>query len=101
MTRSTATQCGSYREQVEEAANRAVAEIGQEVVGDPITVRIRRAVELTGIGRSKMYELIAAGEIDVVKVGSSTLVIYASLKAFVARRRGPAYPQYGAGRTGE
>nr|WP_066826547.1 helix-turn-helix domain-containing protein [Sphingomonas mali] len=60
----------------------------QEVPGEPITVRIRRAVELTGIGRSKLYELIAAGEIDVVKVGSSTLVIFASLKAFIEGRRG-------------
>ena len=29
----------------------------------PITVRIREACRLTGIGRSKLYELIAAGEI--------------------------------------
>lgn len=60
----------------------------ERAAGEPLTVRIRRAVELTGIGRSKMYELIAAGEIQVIKVGSSTLVIFSSLKAFVARRRG-------------
>lgn len=84
----------SFLEQVEEATERAKAELAQEVAGEPITVRIRRAVELTGIGRSKLYELIAAGEIDVIKVGSSTLVIFASLKAFVERRRGPAYPPF-------
>ena len=88
----------AFRDQVEEAAARAKAELAQETASDPITVRIRRAVELTGIGRSKMYELIAAGEIDVVKVGSSTLVIFASLKAFVDRRRGPPWPQYGTRR---
>jgi len=78
----------SFRDQVEAATARAKAELAQEVPGEPITVRIRRAVELTGIGRSKLYELIAAGEIDVVKVGSSTLVTFASLKAFIERRRG-------------
>lgn len=77
----------SFHDEVEEATTRAKAELAQEVVGEPITVRIRRAVELTGVGRSKMYELIAAGEIDVVKVGSSTLVIFASLKAFIQHRR--------------
>lgn len=87
-----------FRDRIDEAAARAKAEIAQETNGEPITVRIRRAVELTGIGRSKMYELIAAGEIDVVKVGSSTLVIFASLKAFVDRRRGLPWLQYGTRR---
>ena len=88
MIRGNSSPRGSYREQVEEAVERAAAEIAEEVLGEPITVRIRRAIELTGIGRSKLYELIAAGEIDVIKVGSSTLVVYTSLKAFVTRRRG-------------
>ncbi|RIV80350.1 helix-turn-helix domain-containing protein [Pelagerythrobacter aerophilus] len=47
---------------------------------EPICVRIRTAVELTGIGRSTLYELINAGELETVKVGRSTFVIYASLK---------------------
>jgi len=89
MTPGKVTPGSSFLDQVEEATARAKAELAQEVPGEPITVRIRRAVELTGIGRSKLYELIAAGEIDVVKVGSSTLVIFASLKAFIERRRGP------------
>ncbi|MCJ8159332.1 helix-turn-helix domain-containing protein [Sphingomonas sp. LaA6.9] len=32
----------------------------------PITVRIREACRITGIGRSKLYELIAAGEIEII-----------------------------------
>lgn len=44
-----------------------------------------------GIGRSKFYELVAAGDIEVVKVGSRTLVPTASLERFVERlRRDPA-----------
>jgi excisionase family DNA binding protein len=37
-------------------------------------------VKLTGIGRSTLYELIKAGELETVKVGRSTFVRYASLK---------------------
>lgn len=46
----------------------------------PICVRIAAAVKLTGIGRSTLYELIAAGEIETVKVGRSTFIRYESLK---------------------
>jgi excisionase family DNA binding protein len=53
----------------------------------PITVRIPMAVKMTGIGRSKLYELISAGEITAIKVGSSRLVIVESLKDFVERQR--------------
>jgi len=47
---------------------------------EPMTVRIPTAMQLTGIGRSKLYQLIAAGEIETVKVGASTLVSVASLR---------------------
>jgi excisionase family DNA binding protein len=52
----------------------------------PITVRIPEACRLTGIGRSKLNELIAAGEIEIVKVGTITLVPVASLTTFLQRR---------------
>ena len=51
----------------------------------PITVRVREACRLTGIGRSKLYELIAAGEIEIIKVGTITLVPLASLTQFLQR----------------
>lgn len=53
----------------------------------PITVRINEACRLTGIGRSKLYALIQAGEIEIIKVGTITLVPTASLMAFLADRR--------------
>ncbi|HET7575697.1 MAG TPA: helix-turn-helix domain-containing protein [Sphingomicrobium sp.] len=58
------------------------------VFSRPLTVRVREACRLTGIGRSKFYELIAAGEIEIIKVGTITLVPVASLKRFVQRRAG-------------
>lgn len=52
----------------------------------PITVRVREACRLTGIGRSKFYELIAAGEIDIIKIGTITLIPVVSLSSFLRRR---------------
>ncbi|GAM06288.1 MULTISPECIES: helix-turn-helix domain-containing protein [Novosphingobium] len=52
---------------------------------EPISVRIPEACRLTGIGRSKLYELIAEGRIEVVKVGAITLVPYASLRGLIEK----------------
>ncbi len=54
---------------------------------EPFSVRIPVAVQLTGIGRSKLYELVAAGEVETVKVGASTLVTVASLRGLIQKRR--------------
>ena len=51
----------------------------------PLTVRIREACRLTGISRSKIYELIAEGEIEIIKLGSITLVPVAGLERFLER----------------
>ncbi|API59952.1 excisionase [Tardibacter chloracetimidivorans] len=51
------------------------------VLIEPLTVRISTAVQLTGISRSRLYELIQSGELETVKVGRSTLIPYKSLKA--------------------
>lgn len=54
---------------------------------EPLTVRIPRAIEMTGIGRSKIYELIQSGALDVVKVGRCTLVTVDSIRRLVGRRQ--------------
>lgn len=56
------------------------------VFSRPRTVRIREACRLTGIGRSKLYELIAVGEIEIIKVGAITLVPVPSLTSFLRRK---------------
>jgi excisionase family DNA binding protein len=53
----------------------------------PITLRIADACRITGIGRSKFYELIKAGEIEVIKVGAITLVPMSGIQALLARGR--------------
>jgi excisionase family DNA binding protein len=49
----------------------------------PITVRVKEACRLTGIGRSKLYMLIQEGHLEVVKVGSMTLIPMRSLEKFL------------------
>ncbi|APR52101.1 DNA-binding protein [Sphingomonas koreensis] len=55
---------------------------------EPLTVRISTAVRITGLSRSRIYELIQSGDLDTVKVGRATLVQYASLKALTANAGG-------------
>lgn len=54
---------------------------------ETLTVRIPEAVRMTGIGRSKLYELIQSGDIGIVKIGASTLIPVDSLQELIARNR--------------
>lgn len=54
---------------------------------EPLAVRIPLAAQMLGIGKSTLYEMIASGEIETIKVGRSTLVPTDSLRAFLERRR--------------
>lgn len=53
---------------------------------EPICVRVNDAARMIGIGRTKLYELISAGELETVKIGSATRVTTASLYGYVERR---------------
>ncbi len=55
---------------------------------EPISVRIPEAVRLTGLSRSRLYELMRSGDVEFVKVGSSTLILVGSLRRFIESRRG-------------
>ncbi len=57
---------------------------------EPICVRVNDASRMIGIGRTKLYELIAAGEVETVKFGKSTRITTASLHDLINRRRGAA-----------
>lgn len=54
---------------------------------EPICVRVNDAARMIGIGRTKLYELIATGEIETVKIGKATRVTTASLRGLVDRQR--------------
>ena len=53
---------------------------------EPICVKVNDAARMIGVGRTKLYELIAAGEVDVVKLGKSTRITTASLRALIQKR---------------
>ena len=42
--------------------------------------------EVIGISRSKIYELITAGHLKVIKLGSRTLILHSELVRFLASR---------------
>jgi len=56
-----------------------------DLPAEPISVRISTAVRLTGIPRSTLYELIASGQIETVKIGRSTFIPFRCLKRLVDR----------------
>lgn len=47
----------------------------------PVTVTVNAALELTGLGRTKLYELIGKGIVKTITVGRRRLVVYSSLEA--------------------
>lgn len=47
---------------------------------DPITTTIEGARAASGLGRTKLYELIGEGRLEIVKVGRRTLIKTASLR---------------------
>jgi excisionase family DNA binding protein len=48
---------------------------------DPVTVTIPAAMKYSGLGRTKLYELIANREIESVRVGTRRLTVFASLRS--------------------
>jgi excisionase family DNA binding protein len=55
---------------------------------DPICVRVNEAARMIGVGRTKLYELIAAGEVETVKLGKAIRITIASLHDLVRRQSG-------------
>ena len=57
--------------------------IGTQI--EPLSVDIPGACQLTGLGRSKLYDLLGRGEIASVKVGKRRLILVAELRAWLQR----------------
>lgn len=51
---------------------------------NPIAYRINDAVTVTGISRSKLFELIGSGDITARKLGRATLIERAELERYIA-----------------
>lgn len=57
---------------------------------DIITCTIPEFRRLSGISRSKTYELLDAGELESVHIGARRLVIVASYRRMIERQRAAA-----------
>jgi excisionase family DNA binding protein len=64
-------------------------ERGWEKKLEPLTVRVATAVRITGLSRSRIYELIQSGDLEIVKVGRATLIQYQSLKVLTQNSQEP------------
>src|SRR6266550_2850825 len=55
--------------------------------GEVLLLTMSEAARVVSIGRTTMYELVGAGEIDVVHLGRSARVPVAAIEEFVERQR--------------
>ena len=52
----------------------------------PMAITVAKAKELSGLGLTKLWELISAGELETVSVGRRRLVVFASLERLLSPR---------------
>jgi excisionase family DNA binding protein len=57
---------------------------------EPLAVSVEEAERISGIGRTKLYELLTSGAIKSRKVGRRRLVIVWSLRAYLEADDGEA-----------
>jgi excisionase family DNA binding protein len=50
---------------------------------EPITVTVADARKISGLSNTTIYKKIAEKRLEVVKIGTRTLITYASLKALL------------------
>ena len=59
--------------------------MGREI--EPEWLTIRELMVLTGLGRTKCYEIVADGELEAIKVGRAVRVSRASYEGWTVRHR--------------
>ena len=65
-----------------------------EIIGthiEPLSVDIATACKITGLGRSKLYELLGADEIRSIKCGKRRLIPVAALREWLAKLEASAH----------
>jgi hypothetical protein len=67
---------------------------------DRITATIPEFRRLSGIGRSRIYELLDAGELDSIYVGARRLIVIDSYRRLLARLQAAQKDRTSRGRRG-
>jgi len=57
-------------------------------VTEKLSYTVSEAVAVSGIGRTKLYDLIRAGELKPAKIGTRTLILRADLEGMLQRAVG-------------
>jgi excisionase family DNA binding protein len=60
---------------------------GHRFAMPPLLVSVEDAARLLAVGRTTVYELIAAGELEAINIGRCRRVPLTALHAFVQQRR--------------
>jgi hypothetical protein len=53
---------------------------------EPLLVRPREAWRMLGVGNTRGYQLLNAGELETFKDGRSRKIIVSSIRAYIARK---------------
>ena len=67
--------------------HRVRSEIRQQATAALVSVRVKDACRFTGISRITLYLLIKGGEIEIIKLGATTLVVTEILNRYVESKR--------------
>ena len=62
---------------------------------EPLLLKAEDVAKLLGLGRSKVFAMLAIGELPVIRIGRSVRVPRAALEDWIAERT-----QHASGRTG-
>jgi excisionase family DNA binding protein len=55
-----------------------------------LLMSVADGMKILRVGRTKIYQLIAGGELEIVKIGTATRVVVSSIEAYVDRLRAQA-----------
>ena len=87
--RSRPNPFGSGGFSAEPLGPRAIGGMDLQLNDEPMLLTIPEAAEQLRIGRTLIYELISAGELEVVHIGRASRVPLEALRDFVAARADP------------
>lgn len=73
------------RLQLEYPPDRAPEASAVATTDQPLLYRVREAARILAVGESAVYELIARGELEAVKIGTSRRVTRVGLEQYVRR----------------
>ncbi|BAI97995.1 hypothetical protein Sj15T_23980 [Sphingobium sp. TA15] len=64
--------------------------LGTKSMNEPYLCSVSDAAKMLGVGRTKLYDMIAKGEILSMQIGTRRLVKVASIRALIERLTGGA-----------